>query len=57
MFIADRAMRGKPLSGKKNSAREYLESVNGYGMILSRLRGSRRHRVGGCLERIVEYSC
>ncbi len=48
MFIADQAMRGKPLSGK-GSAGEYLESVNGYGKILSRLRVSRRHRVGGWL--------
>jgi len=49
LFIADQVVRGRPLQGSDSSALEYLPSVQGYGMILSRLRGSRAYRLGGYL--------
>ena len=49
MFICDQIVRGKPLRGVSPAANEYLSSVQGYGKVLSRLRGSRKHRYGGYL--------
>ncbi len=47
MFITDQVLRGRPLSGgkEKQRAAEYLGRINGYGMILNRLRGSRKYRL------------
>lgn len=49
VFIADRILHGKPLAQGKDSAKNFLGSVGGYGTILNRLRGSRERRIGQCL--------
>ena len=57
LFIADQALRGRPLAGTKSSAVAYLSSVQGYGKIMSRIRGSRVHRLGGYLQPCWDLGC
>lgn len=46
MFVADQTMRGKRLTEDgKSPADDFLSSADGYGKVLSRLRGSRSERL------------
>jgi hypothetical protein len=46
VFIADQVLEGRSLNEGKGSAKSFLGSVQGYGKILGRLRGSRERRIG-----------
>jgi hypothetical protein len=41
LFLADQILKGRPITGSRKSAAEFLGAVQGYGKILSRVRGNR----------------